>query len=79
MGKMRMVYVEWLDPATHTGGWMSRDSVSYMTELHCESVGWLVSKHERFVRLALSMNENGELSEVLVIPRSCVKKIRCLK
>lgn len=79
MAAHRVVEVTWTDHAFHFGEYDPDDSgLSEVT-----SVGWLVHKDDTLVKVALSLVVDDptlptEFSEVQVIDRRLVKKLRYL-
>ena len=68
-----MVYAEWVDSAV-TVGWKRPDSADYGVS-HCETLGFLVLKNRSEVRIAMQVSDSGAVSEVMCIPRSCIKRL----
>ncbi len=78
---MHIVEVSWVDAAS-TRGWRDGERVRKEKTglLECRSVGYLLSKNAREVRIVQSQGiTNGDLAEMQAIPTSTVKKIRRLK
>jgi hypothetical protein len=74
---MEMQRVTWIDSCTHSGwGHYAKDD---LTLAQCTSIGIRVPSHKGTVALAGSKGATGQLSDVMTIPRSCVKKIETLK
>ena len=72
-----MQRVTWIDSCTHSG-W-DRYTKDELTLCQCTSVGIRVPSPKGTVALAGSKGATGQLSDVMTIPRSCVKKIETLK
>ncbi len=73
---MKAVEVEWEDSCIYRG-WHSTHP-TYTTEA-CKTVGYLISKDNKRVVIGPTTGEDNSLSDPLVIPRGCIKKIRYLK
>lgn len=76
--RLPLVEVQWEDAYRHPDGWMS--SEEYVKELEVPpstmlTAGFLVAENDRYVAVALSMGENGQLSDVMQIPRGMVREI----
>lgn len=77
MHKGHAVKVSWVDSCS-THGWNNRRDVRVEPST-IESVGWLVDRSKKSVRLALSRATDGystELGDFLVIPACAVVKLR---
>ncbi len=73
------VTVTWIDSARY-GGWHGPGSEDYKPSL-CKTRGFLLQSTRKIVSLATSLGlledgKIGEVCDVMVIPRSCVKSIR---
>lgn len=77
---MKVVEVEWVDSAFRTR-WSDReDARKYQHVATCKSVGYLLSKDKREVRLVGSQEtETRDVSAGMSIPRRAVTKIRVLR
>ena len=76
--------VEWVDSAQPKAAWEYLADLSAGDSIKCVSVGWLVAKDNRNVRLAPNMgaiNDPGSLqvSGVITIPVKCIAKITRLR
>lgn len=74
--------VSWVDSHCENGWGDARDAQHDAGEngLVCESAGWLVQATDRYVLLAMSRSteKDGQLAEVLQIPREAVRRLRAL-
>lgn len=78
-GKMKAVDVEWFDPQS-ISGWLSIEEA-------CEAIlqpmfarGWLVKKNKEYIKLSLNKSyEEDRVSDLLILPRGCVKSIKVVK
>jgi hypothetical protein len=76
----RLVEVEWIDSAS-TNGWQRRGEIDQEQKqdgglVECRTVGYLLSKDKRSLRLAQSQSSHGAVAEICAIPRSCIRSIR---
>ena len=78
MKKGRIISVDWIDPAS-ANYWQTRERALKNTELRCNTVGRLLSKDKKILRLYGSLSANDDISDVMMIPIVCVKKITYLK
>jgi hypothetical protein len=74
---MRMQRVSWVDSCTETG-WSSLEKKD-LTLAKCTTIGLRVKSAKNVVALAQSRSDAGSFSEVMIIPRSCVRKIERLE
>ena len=73
---MRLSLVEWEDSSTCVG-W---HRLGYDDDIsRCVSIGVLCKESDKFITLALSKSDSGNIGDTISIPRSCVKRIRRLK
>jgi len=70
------MYVQWEDSAG-THGWQLHRDGQYGTVM-CHSVGWMVEKSKNRVVMALNWNE-GQIGEIMTIPKSAVRKMKRLR
>ncbi len=73
---MTVLWVQWIDTAT-TWGW--REGYKDTAPEPVETVGFLLSETDKFIRLAMSTGEGNMFSEVTCIPRVNIVKRRKLK
>ena len=77
----RWILVSWVDSHCDNGWQDPRD---VREEGHdgfmCESAGWLIEQNDRYVKLAMSrsLEKDGQLAEILRIPREAIKRVRTL-
>lgn len=79
--KPRPVFVEWRDAADVGDGWVCVDDFEDDDVAPCGvvSVGWLLSRTESAVLLALSIAENGDARQTFIVPASAIKTMRVLR
>lgn len=78
---MPVVEVYWLDSATGSG-WRRQqewDEDFDTQAIECRSVGYLWKKTRKEVALMQSVNEEGQLCSVIVIPRFAVTHMTVLR
>lgn len=77
MSDPRFVEVEWID-AISVATWRAPDEMPRVTQ--CISRGWLIVDEKEQVTLAATRQPiNGDLGEIISIPRGMVKRMRRLK
>ncbi len=75
---MQVVKVEWIDSCCDEG-WKSRDVAGRHTCSNCTTVGYLFRKNRTQVSIVQSTSDTGQVSEIMAIPRRCIKKITRLE
>lgn len=70
-----VIEVAWFDSAS-TSGWHHR--YENLSALECRSVGYLHSQDDDVVRLLQSINADGGMGELIIIPRVNIRSIRML-
>lgn len=74
------VEVIWLDAASHTGGWKDYEEMLERDLLPVKTVGYCAFIGKEKVIVAQNWaKEQGLMAEAMVIPASCVVKIRKVK
>ena len=75
--KPRPVFIEWNDAADVGDGWVCLDDFGDDDVAPCGvvSVGWLVSRTESAVLLAMSITENGQGRATFLVPTSAIKRM----
>lgn len=63
--------IEWVDTVTHPGWHVSPHSLQLMI---ARTVGYLVNEDNEVIRLACTVGEDGQSSDVTVIPKCLIKK-----
>ena len=71
--KLPRVEVTWSDAAASCD-WRSFDEARAQKPIECKSLGWLVKTGKKVVTVAGSINEMGQLSDIVTIPKSWVTK-----
>ena len=72
------VLVEWEDSAQALPMWQWLDNMKGPSVVRCKSVGWLVRKNERELRLAVSLGGDGDECQaagIIAIPARSVLKV----
>jgi len=69
-----MMRVEWEDAATYSG-WTDLEHREFPTS-ECVSVGFLLSRSDRAIVMALTISDGGGASEIVAIPVANVREIR---
>lgn len=72
------VEVVWIDSAFHRGWGSHENKVREMQIETCRTVGFLLEKTSRVVKVAQSVSD-GTFADGISIPRRCVKSIKRLK
>lgn len=73
--KLKLVLVEWEDITTHNG-WRPHGEVT--EPIRCATVGFLVSKDKKYIRLAPTMSDDGRPCDPWTIPMGTVTKYRVI-
>ncbi len=75
--KPRPVFIEWNDAADLGEGWVALDDLGddHVAPCGVVSVGWLVSRTESAVLLAMSITEAGHARATFVVPTSAIKRM----
>ena len=78
-----LVLVEWEDSARPSPIWQHIDELPEPEVIACESVGWIISKDKKILRLAPNMGDllsesNAQCSGVINIPMCSVQVIKIL-
>jgi hypothetical protein len=71
------ILVEWIDSCNHQG-WNPRDSFQIDPNPVCFTTGIVVAENDTFLCVATSWNDQ-ELSEVMQIPKVCIRHTKNLK
>ncbi len=76
---VKLVKVTWVDAAFEGAKWLSVRSLRQSAGLvRCRHVGWVVRETKRVLVLASGLNQSGEASGVVAIPKSCILKLKRL-
>jgi len=73
--KLEIVEVTWNDTFSDSG-WKDIDKIPLAALPECTTVGYLLSKDEKIVRILHSIN--GDQADFTIIPTGCVLKIRTI-
>lgn len=68
---MKPVIVEWEDAAAKHG-WHCLEDDDLTEAIRCVTIGFLVEKTRRYVKITTGAGEAGHVDSTSVIPRSCV-------
>ena len=68
------VKVIWVDSAT-LGTWTDLEKAESLTSLDCITVGHLLNRHDKFVRLIGTATPDNVALHALCIPKVCVTSI----
>jgi hypothetical protein len=69
-----MVHVVWEDAATYSG-WTEVEHRDFPTSV-CHSVGYLLSRTDATVVLALTLSDGGGASEIIALPAANIREMR---
>jgi hypothetical protein len=74
---MKIVEVEWVDACSHSS-WRDTEKVKHCDLLKCKTVGYLYDDpQEDVIRVAQNIaEENGSVSEIMVIPRDNIIRMK---
>lgn len=72
---MKLVQVEWEDITTHNGWRYPNEPIDIMRAV---TVGFLMSKDKKYIRLTPTMSEDGRPCDPWTIPMGVVTKYRVL-
>ena len=75
---MKLILVQWVDPASDALGWMSRVDVELLSFTTCVSCGILIKETEEDITICLNLNPQN-LSQVISIPKPCIKRMWALQ
>jgi hypothetical protein len=78
MRKRPLLVVEWKDISAYSG-WSSEKEAEEYTPLACETTGWKMKGDRKNLRLASTRTETNKYTDIIVIPRGCIKSIQRLK
>lgn len=77
--KMPLVEIVWDDAAT-SGRWLSlKTYIEDRGIVECRAAGYMTKKNAREVQVVQQISKEGDVSDSVTIPRSCVKRIRRLR
>ena len=75
--KNKLVIVNYQDPTTWSS-WQNPEDVIF-TAAECVSIGWVMEDTKQKLVIFGAMNDLGQISDVTVIPKGCIIKIRTIK
>lgn len=70
------VYVEWFD-AFSDMGWKSPSEID--SHLVCITIGFLVKEDKDGITISCTINNNGEFTDPLTIPRGMIRRRKSIK
>jgi hypothetical protein len=74
----QIVLIEWTD-AAHEFGWMGGNDVKDdAIDLTCVSVGWLLKKTPKYIKLCQTYSEDNH-AQTIIIPKAMIKRVTSLK
>lgn len=76
MKKLPMVVVEWEDIAAHSSWYLESEVKEECKPLLSRTIGWRMASDRKVMRVASTRCESGKCSDVVAIPRGCIKSIR---
>lgn len=78
MKKPKLVMIEWEDSCQASGQWQWLENLQTPPIIKCISVGFLVKDTKKEKCLAISMANAEQVSGIISIPSSCIKRIKRL-
>lgn len=73
--KLQGVIVEWLDPMSHNG-WLAIEDAKEIVLESMWALGWLVQSDKSYIKVSVNKSASRDrVSDILILPRSCVKYI----
>ena len=78
MKKDKRVQVNWCD-STSRGRWVESGIAQGYRAASIRTVGLLVKRTKHEVVVALNIDEDGDVSDVITIPRGCIRSITELR
>ena len=78
MKEYKRVEVEW-DDSCSNNGWQCADTAKSHSTAQCRTVSYLVKSSKKSITLVQSLSNTGNISELMAIPRGCIKSIKVLK
>lgn len=77
--KHKVVEVYWIDSAFNRGWGETQSKVDSMGVATCRTVGYLIGRDKRQIKVALSLADNGESAgDGMSIPAACVTRVKIL-
>ena len=76
---MRLALVEWGDTRFITCGWFSKDDAFNCDIARCVSIGCIKETSKGDYIMMPNVSDSDTVSECIVIPKGCIKRIRQLK
>ena len=75
--KKKLVCVDWEDASSNTG-YYDKEKPDKVTTVNCKTVGYLLNKHKKVIRLGVEQFEDGDFRHIHCIPKGMVRKITYL-
>ena len=75
---MKKVLVEWNDISVNHG-WLDKHKAKMKDIAHCEVIGFLFLEDNENVFLVMAQSDLGNVFEIMIIPKGCIKSIRELR
>jgi len=74
---MKLLKIDWID-CSSLHGWRDMKSDRHGV-IKCRSVGYEIKGEKGATHLAQSISDNGDMSEIISIPNSCITRRRVLR
>jgi hypothetical protein len=78
MDDYKLVQIDWEDSCSDNG-WVSQQQAKCHRPAQCRTVGFLLRSGKRDMTIMQSTSNTGNVSEIMAIPRGCIKKVTYLK
>jgi len=75
--KKKIVCVDWEDASSNSGYWSKKDTNEFST-VNARTIGYMVEKNKKMVKLCTENFEDGGFRHVHCIPKGMVRKITVL-
>ena len=75
---MTIVRVKWRDAHAYQGWTLPNRNDPYTVDI-CESAGWLISKNDNCLVMALDLDMNGNYGSVSVIPAEVITEYEVIR
>ena len=77
MKENKIVRIKWVDSCTRSA-WAHKERAREYEPSEVETTGFQVHRNRQKIVIALNQDEDGDYSDVITIPMSCVKDIKKL-